>query len=454
MKPSSQFQGSNFKFVTAMCLILLAGSASQAQEHSTLAPEQIVLQTVDHSYSLQSADQEIQATSAQYRQAKAQGFPTLDAKAQANRYQGLEDSSLGPDMTLPAIEDRYSASIGITQPLYTGGRISNQKESAWSQNAAAEHTRRATEADLILSALTAYWNWSKTYYVVQSLESAVARTEAHAIDMRHQHEAGLVTDNDLLATEVQLDQTKLSLEEAKNQVALVRARIQFLTGQALGTNEIPEKAIVPPDWKMSTTHAEVDAMTQRPEKAARRLEVKAAEAQAKSCQADFYPQIALVARYERANPNSLDFPPADEWNDDAFAGVTLSWDVLDWGLTKAKVAEAAARAKQARLRLSQVEEQITLEVQEAQINLRDSISRIAVAQRAEQSAQRNLQAATDLWQNGLARHSDVLDALARLTNAQYQLTATLADAVLAHIQLEHAMGQLVLSDSKPHATAR
>ena len=446
MKPSS-----NFKFAAAIYSMLLAGFASQAQEHFTLTPEQIVSQTIDHSYSLQSANQEINATSAQYRQAKAQSFPTLDTQAKAARYQGLEDSSLGPDLTLPAIENRYSASIGVTQPLYTGGRISNQKESARFQNAAAEHTRNATEADLILSALSAYWNWSKAYFVVQSLESAVARTEAHAMDMRHQHEAGLVTDNDLLATEVQLDQTKLSLEEAQNRVALARARIQFLTGQSLGTNEIPEKAIVPPEWNTSATNAEADAISHRPEKAARLLEVKAAEAQAKSSQADFYPQIALVARYEQANPNSLDFPPADEWNDDAFAGVTLSWDVFDWGLTKAKAAEAAARAKQARLRLSQVEEQITLEVQEAQINLRDAISRIAVAQRAEQSAQRNVQAATDLWQNGLARHSDVLDALARLTDAQYQLTATLADAVLAHIQLEHATGKLVLPDSKQHA---
>ncbi len=65
-----------------------------------------------------------------------------------------------------------------------------------------------------------------------------------------------------------------------------------------------------------------------------------------------------------------------------------------------------------------------------------------------------MEAATDLWQNGLARHSDVLDALARLTDAQYQLNAAQADIVLAQAQLNHATGKLVSPDTNQHAEAR
>lgn len=450
MKPSFQFSVCSVAILAG----LLLSVPCQGQEAIPVSPDQIVSQTLEHSYQLKAADQEVKATSAQHGQAKAQGLPSLDAKAQAARYQGLEDATLGPELTIPAIENRYGASIGVTQPFYTGGRISNQKDSALFQKSAAEQTRNATESDMVLVALTGYWNWSKAYYVVQAFQSAVVRTEAHAVDMRNQHKAGLVTDNDLLATEVQLDQTKLSLEEAENRVDLTRARIQFLTGRALDDNEIPEKAVVPPDGSASITNTEADAISSRPEKAARLLDVKASEAQVRSTKSDFYPQISLVARYEQANPNLLDFPPADEWKYDAFAGVTLSWNLLDWGLTRAKAAEASARAEQARLRLSQIEEQITFEVQEARINFEDAISRVAVAGRAEKSAQRNVEAATDLWENGLARHSDVLDALASLTDAQYQLNAAQADIVLAQAQLDHATGKLVSPDAKQHAEAR
>jgi len=425
-----------------------------AQQASVIPPDQIVSQTLDHSYQLKVSDQEVRAYSAKHTQARAQALPTLDVRGQAARYQGLEDSSLGPQLTIPAIENRFSASIGVIQPLFTGGRINSQKSGALYQQSAAEDNLQATKSDLILSARTAYWNWSKAHYVVQSIEAAVKRTEAHAVDLRNQHKAGLVTDNELLATEVQLDQTRLFLEEAKNRVALTRARIEFLIGNRLGENEVPEKAVVPTGWSASATNIEAGAIAHRPEKSARTLDVKAAEAQVRLSKSDFYPQLSLMARYEQANPNLFDFPPTDEWKYDAFAGVTLSWNLLDWGLTRAKAAEASARAEQARLRLSQVEDQINLEVQEARINFQDTISRIAVAERAEKSAQRNVEAATDLWRNGLARHSDVLDALARQTDAQYQLNAVKADVLLARAALDHAMGQLVSTNANQHAESR
>ena len=278
-----------------------------AQQVSVIPPDQIVSQTLDHSYQLKVSDQEVIASMAKHMQAKAQALPTLDVKAQAARYQGLEDSSLGPELTIPAIENRYSASIGVIQPLFTGGRIDSQKSGALYQQSAAEQNRQATKSDLVLSARTAYWNWSKAYYVVQSLEAAVKRTEAHAVDMRNQHKAGMATDNELLATEVQLDQTQLFLEEAKNRVALTRARIEFLTGNGLGENEVPEKAVLPPDWSASATNTEADAIANRPEKAARALDVKASEAQVRSSKSDFYPQLSLRGPLRTGEPEPAGF---------------------------------------------------------------------------------------------------------------------------------------------------
>ena len=65
-----------------------------------------------------------------------------------------------------------------------------------------------------------------------------------------------------------------------------------------------------------------------------------------------------------------------------------------------------------------------------------------VAERAGGSAARNLQSATDLWQNGLARHSDVLDADAQLTDAQYEKVAACADVARAEAAYRHAVGIL------------
>ena len=424
-------------------LALLLAIQTTAGGQGVISPQQVVSDALAHSPVLKVLDREVDAAGARRDQAKAQGLPLLAASAQATHYTGLGDSSLGPFFVIPFIEDRYGAAVSVTQPLYTGGRITHQEQAADHQKAAARHDLRGAEADLILQALNAYWSWSKAFYSVESLQAAVARMETHDRDVRNLHEAGLATDNDALATEVLLDQTRLRLEEAQRRVEVAEARISFLAGQPLPAGSTPQKAQgtsnsdLPPEAMLVEA-----ALDHRAERAARVMEAKAAASQVEATRADYRPQVSLIARYEQARPNLLDIPPQDKWQDDAFIGVTLSWSLFDWGLRRAKVAEASARSAQAHLRAEQVQDQISLEVREALINRQDARERVTVADRVEQSAQRNLAAATDLWQNGLARHSDVLDAHQQLTAAQYEALAARADLELAEAAMDHAIGRL------------
>ncbi|MFH0953076.1 MAG: TolC family protein [Verrucomicrobiota bacterium] len=441
------------RWPNAECRVLLGGltlllvglpALVRAEENNpTVSPERVVADALAYSPVLKLSDQEVAVAQAQKTQADAQAFPSLSLDAHAGHYEGLTDSALGPGMVIPAIPDRYGAAVRLSQPVYTGGRIGNEKKGANYQRQAVRETRRSTESDLALQALTAYWNWSKAYYSLEALKAATDRMAAHATDMHNLHAAGLATDNDALATDVLLDQTRLRLEEARRRTEVSRARITFLTCRELPGNAVPQQAAVPPG---QTVPPEVESLgaaaSNRPDRAAGELEAKSSEAAAKASRAGLRPQLFLTAHYEQANPNILNIPPADEWQDDTYVGVAVTWNLLDWGLTRARASEAAARATQAHLRLQHKNEQITLEVKEAGINLKDALERVTVAERAELSATRNLAAATDLWKNGLARHSDVLDAHAQLTEAQNQVIAARADVALARAGLDHAMGLL------------
>ncbi|MCX6997639.1 MAG: TolC family protein [Kiritimatiellaeota bacterium] len=394
-----------------------------------------------HSPQLQSAAREVDATAARQTQARAGGQAVLSADARAARYTGLVDSAFGQQLIIPAIESRYGAGLQLTQPLYTGGRVSSQREGTDLQRGAAELTQRSTQADVVYLALTAYWNWSKTHYAVESFQSAVARMAEHHRDMQNQHQAGLATDNDALATEVQLEQTRLKLEAALRAVEYARARLAFLTGRDWPATAAPQPAPTPVAAAMPDEATLLAAArTNRAERAARRMETQAAAAQVRASGADRRPQLALIARYEQGRPNQLNIPPRDEWADDAYAGVALSWNFWDSGLTRAKVAEAAARLAQSKLRQTQTEDQIALDVRETRLALTDAGERHTVTQRLAQSARRNLQAATDLWKNGLARHADVLDAHSQLTDAEFQASAARADIALARAALDRATG--------------
>ena len=410
---------------------------------STVTPATIVSATVEHSLALKASSREMEAAEAREKQAVARGLPSVNFDARAGRYVGLKDVVFAQGVVIPAVENQFNASVSILQPIFTGGLVSGYKEGAAYQRKAAGLLRDSARSDAVFYALSAYWTWSKAFHAVDVLNASVARMQSHADDIRNMQQAGLVTDNDMLATDVLVDRTRLQLEQARRNVDLARARIAFLTGRELLPGTAPERAAspAPVDVELLPETVLLDKARQRPEYAARDLETKSAESLARVAKSGFYPQVYLTARYEQANPNFLYIPPTDAWHGDAYAGVSIAWNLLDWGLARGKSDEAAARAAQAKLKLQQLDEQTALEIREAVVFLNDALGRVALTGRALTSADRNLVVTTDLWQNGVARHSEVLDAHAKLTEAQYEETVARSDVALARAALNHATGK-------------
>jgi outer membrane protein TolC len=410
---------------------------------ATVAPEELVRQAQEHSRKLRALDLDAEAAGARVDQARAAGLPSLDAAGQAGRYEGLRDMALGPGAEIPAIESRYGASVTLTQPLYTGGRITAQKEGARLGLQAVRELRRASEADVRFQALTAYWNWSKAFHAMRVHEAAVRRLDVHLADMRNRFKAGTATANELLSAEVQLNRAQLRRQEAGSRIAVARARIEFLTGREPAPEDVPEAAggIV--------AGAAGGEGPERGEVAALRLEAAAAGERVKALRAEQRPQVSLLARYEHASPNSFNFPPSDRWRGDGYIGIGITWNLWDWGGRKAREREATAAEARARLEIVQVEEGVRLEKREAEIGLCDAAERIRVAVRNEASARRNLQAAVELWKNGMSRHAELLDAHAQLTDAEYEVVSARTDLLLARAALDHAAGRSAAEQRKP-----
>ncbi|MDD5483128.1 MAG: TolC family protein [Kiritimatiellae bacterium] len=421
-------------FSAVFCLV--AGD-SPAEE---ISAGQIVNEVLEHSYRLKIAGEQVTAAEAVKKQAAAAAFPSLDLDGRAAHYWGLHENTLG-NFRIPAIPDRYGGGVMFSQPLYTGGKISGGKQMADAERLSARASFAARRADIVYQALVAYWSWAKAFYAAESFRASTAWMEAHERDMRNLRGAGLATENERLSTSVRLDQTRLRLEEALRYTLLCRAGIERLTGKTL-----PEAAFpVRPSCENQVSAGGEEnliqgALANRPDVRAMQFALNAARKNIQIQSAGYFPQLNANLRGEVARPNPLNIPPEDEWQFDAFAGISVSWNILDWGLTRAKANEARARANQAGYQLSQLNEQIAFEVRQALINLQNAVTKARVSAHAEESAQLDLKAAADLWQNGLARHSDVLDAQARLTDAGFDQIAAAADIALARAELEHACG--------------
>lgn len=425
--------------------VLLAAPFVRAEE---MPMDAVVRASLDHSFARRGSEQELIAAKAREAQAIAKGRPSFDVTARATRYNGLEESTLGA-LTIPELETRYAAVASAVQPLYTGGRLSGQREAETYSRQAAEAKLSIVASDIELESIRRYWDWSRTFQSVVAAQASVERMQAMADDLKNQRAAGLATENDALAVEVELERAHLRQETARQQLQLVRAQIAYLTGVPLAADAtpavapVPQTVILPPESDLLAL-----AFSNRAERALRAFEVRAAEARFKMSKAERGPVVNLRAGYEYANPNQLFFPQSDEWNDDAFLGVEATWNLWDSGLTRGHMAESAARRMQAELQREQTDEAILLDVRAARIILQEALNRHAVALRAETSARSNLDSATALWKSGMARPSDALDAQARLADAEQAVVAALADIAAGRAGLDRACG--VALDAGPN----
>jgi outer membrane protein len=432
--------------VVQFCLIHARGDETN---QVLVQPEQVVEMALKHNIKLKTLNREEKAAEALAEQARAQRLPLFSVDAKSSHYTGLNSFEIAPIFSIPEIANRYNAGIMVSQPLYTGGRLRSMRQSAELTRQSVSADQKVATSESILDSAIAYWNWSKAYYQLDALKAAVARMEAHTKDMLNLKNAGMATENDLLSTEVLLEQTRQKYEDALRRLDLTIAWIEFLTGEQIGKNWLPAKPAVSTNIPvLSEQELIAAALKMRDERSAQILRVRAMDEKIKATESEYYPQVSLVARYEQARPNMLNFPPRDKWQDDAFAGVVVSWNVFDWGLRKAKVREAVARRDQAHLALEQLDDKIFYEARAARIRLLEAINRLEVSKRILERANKNLSVVNDLWKNGLARHSDVLDAHSQLTDAQYGIISDSADIEIARIQVEFAIGALSVEKVK------
>ena len=423
-----------------LCLCLFA---QRGKAETPLLPGEVVQVALQYSPLLKQYAEEISVARSRLDQAEGGGLPQVDARVQSLHFEGLKNEPVGGGEPLPVIENQSQASLGVTQLLYAGGRIAAQKRNATLLGQSVQTSRQAAVADIRLQTLVAYWTWSKALTLESSLTDAVNRVESYQLDTRHFRQAGLVTDNEVLAADVLVAQTRLRMEEARRQVAIARIRLGRIMGQPVpeAVNPLLVTTEYQAQWGASVTAGQKTS-TNRLEIEAARLELQAAQARVAVAQGDTRPQVSWVARLEEGRPNLRDFPPLDEWKDDAYIGIALQWAVWDGGVSRSRMAEARARVRQAEWRIQDIQDGIASQIDEARVSLHYAISSEKTAGEAEQCARLALDSVKASWKEGLARSSEVLDSQSKLTDAATQRILAQTDILLAETFYLHALGQL------------
>ncbi|GAB4291987.1 MAG: TolC family protein [Ignavibacteriaceae bacterium] len=340
--------------------------------------------------------------------------------------------------------NNYTFKLGFTQPLFTGFKLLSSRSAAKYNLQASESDYSKEQNEVAFNIYNAYWNYYKAEEVKNVIEQTLQQIENHLRDTRNFYEQGLVSNNDLLKLEVQYSNTQLMLIEAENNLKI--ARINF--NKALGIDLESQTKVAAIEKSMSLVNYDLseilnEAINNRYELKSLAYRVEGSKESINAAKSTFFPSVYLTGNYYYSNPNPRFQPAKDEFNYNWDIGVTLSWDVWNWGLTSSQVSQAEQTKIQLETNYDQLKENIQMEVHSNYLNLLKTEEKVKVNKTALEQALENYRITAEKYNLQLASSTDLIDAETLKLQAETNLKTAEVDYQIAKVRLEKSLGRRI-----------
>ncbi len=343
-----------------------------------------------------------------------------------------------------SILNTYTLKLSLQQPIFTGFRLSSLKLAAEKRRESVEQLYELEINNAALNIYESFWNFYKAEEFVNLLTENISALKIHLEDTRKFLDNGLATRNDLLKLEVQYSNLELELIKAENILEL--SRINF--NKAIGIDLDSETEISAGEIEVELNLTEPDklipeALKNRKELQALYLQADAASAKITSEKSDWFPQVSVFGDFFYSRPNQRILPLEDKFADTWNIGVALNWNILDWGNTSAKVAQAKEKKLQTEISLDILRENIETEIYKLYFDLLSGIKKVKVNRLNVEQTEENYRITKDKYTVQYATSSDLIDAEVSALDAKTNLTASLVEYELAKVRLEKALGRKI-----------
>lgn len=400
-----------------------------------------------------AASEDLQRSENAYAQAG------LDRKIAFSGYLPAFDASasavfVAPDTEISGMElimrGTYLAGITLTQPLYAGGKIvAGHRLAKIGEEAAGEQLRK-TKTEVIYDADNAYWSYVSVLEKQKMMEVLSARMDTLFSQVGASIEAGMAVDSDLLTVKAKRSEVLYQKQKVESGVRLCRMALCRIVGVPFDTQiEVAD----PMSGDSPRIDTEVD-IAGRPEMKLLQSQVDAAKQQVRMTRGDWLPSLAIVGGY--VNFGNIRMKTMVDAGDGTFmpyeqkigqglgtAMLSLSVPIFKWGQNYYKVRKAKIDVDNALLDLQKNERLLTLEANQASMNLNDSYLLLEAAEDAMAEADENLRVMKNRYDASMATLSDLLEAQSQWHQSRSNLIEAITQTRICVTDYLRATGRLV-----------
>jgi len=417
--------------LAAVCSVgILAGLAAPAHAESLADAIALAYQS---NPTLQGQRASQRALDESIVQARTGYRPAASATADASWYKGESGGEVGSS----------GATLGVSQTLYTGGRISSAVSAARSDVRTGREGLRSVEAGVLQAVITAYVDVRRDEERLRIAQDNVAVLQRQLQEARARFEVGEITRTDVAQAEARLAAARASLASAQAQLAISRASYAAVVGQNPGDLE-PEPslgALLP----ASVEDAFAAAEEANPEILAAEAAEQASRARVAAARAARRPTVTASGSvgFDASDaPFSGTGGQFEDYERSLAGTVKVTVPIFTGGLTNSQVRAAMERNNADRAGIEEARRAVLRAVSQAWNGLIGARANLAANEEQVRAARIAFEGVRQEAQVGLRTTLDVLNAEQELRNAELALANARHDEYVASAALLAAMGKL------------
>lgn len=349
-------------------------------------------------------------------------YSTLNQITNSNAFPMLENQSvlINPD-------NFYDAKIHTTMPLLNfeiiyNKRIKNQ------QTTLQKIELEIYERELVKEIKIAYYKYLQSVEGIKIYEDALALVKENQRVNKALFRNEKINRTAVLRSDNEVIRIQANLETARQTSNNARSYFNFLLNQKLDTTIEIEENEVPPIGAMAEN-------TQNREELQKLTQAKEInENISKLTNSYWLPKVNGFADF---GIQDFDFE-ADKNSRYYFAGVGLEWNVFSGNKNKWKLKQVEEDSKKIISQTDNVKQQLLLQFQVSQNNLKSALGQFYADKNQKQSAKKYNDDITKLYKEGQAIYIELLDAQNQWVNAQLNTNISLYNSWIAFAELERA----------------
>ena len=288
--------------------------------------------------------------------------------------------------TYPESPDwQQNYAIDFSQPIYQGGKIRYAIRQADLEQEIARLQTVTDQAEIKLVLLEQYLNLFSLYKQHFVLNRKIDESERRLKDIRQLKAEGIITNNDVLRSEMQLTNDRLLKNETENNICIVSQQLDILIG-------LDEHLLLIPDTTLLSQECPIidyDDYVGRAVLSDPALLL--AENNIRLIRAEQLPHLSLTASNTLARPVSRTL--ADMYNNSWNIGLSFSYPISSFYRNRHRIREARQNVLLMQNAEEQKQQHIRMNVQTALLKHREAIDRVDALRLSVRQAEENYRTA-------------------------------------------------------------